>query len=455
MKIFFSGLEKFILNNTTHHSNIAYLGQLLQVAIESKQDFFLKYLHTADTYLNNSFLNDNNIQFSKALDIIVFAYQKKISMVHDKTYEFLGKLSRYFADILSQPIVDSTNVKSACMILSCLCKFSSANNGLSVWFYSNDGRLFWKQLLQYTLSQHINSRVLLHMYKLQQQTIQFFHNILYLNKENMHYFCKVLIDVLYWTKQHNLAMSGYLKQVIMHLVIAEDTIVVHFKPKWNMYILQNTGKFHFRITETLNEIEQTLFKIKSSAVTENKVPKTDNNKMVDLLNEQVLQSGKLAIFKRQPKSMIEPTEKSSSALDEQLGFDFFQSDISNQPLPKKLSIGQILQLLHEKDPIFLDSPPLIEYCVRYGKSNDDVNSIENNALLSTAPFSTMLEMFANFGGLSLLSPKVEDNHQSFVKLFSLILPLPGFSSVFLEDRTKAEFMLRLMMGVMETKAGRK
>ncbi|XP_065681736.1 uncharacterized protein LOC100214758 isoform X1 [Hydra vulgaris] len=447
-----SELEKFILNNSIHHSNISYVGQLLQIIIHSKQDFFFKYLQIADTFLNSFKINET--QFVKALDIIIFAYQSNIPIVHENTYDLLGKISKYFVSILSQPITGLANIKSACIILKCFCKFSLANNGISAWFYSNNGRLFWKELLLYTLSPHINGSILLNMYKLQQQTLKFFHSILYLNKQNMDYFCKILIDVLLWTKDHNRTMSGYLKQIIIDLVIAEDTVTVHFRSKWNTYILQNTHKLHFRITASLNEIEVNFFKMKSSSVTDDKQSnRTDNNKLSDLLNAQVMQSGKLAIFKRQPKSTTVEVEQLKPNSDEQLGIDFFQPFISNQPLPKALTIGQILQLLHEKDSSILDSPPLLEYCVKYEKSSDKANPKENDTLLLTAPFSTMLEIFANLGGLSLLSPAADVNHNPFVKLFSLIIPLPGFSSVFLEDRIKAEFMLRLMMGVKETKAG--
>ena len=464
-----------MLKRDTRQVTFIYLGRFLKLLVMIKPEIFMKYLVVAEKVLEKlSIASEGTTKDdNKALLSIVFCENKNDETVQRNISTLLDNLSSLVCTIITRTKrnmddVCNRNLKVICSLVSVFNLFTLSGNDIYTWFSTDSGRKFWKPLVHFVCGTQSSGGNSLQLFTLQRETISLFHEILYLNPTNQEFFCKLLINLLEEVKAKKRSMTGYMKLMVLQLVIAEDTITVHFKSKCEMYILQNTHRLNMRITATLNEIEQTLLKIRGSvydntAKTEKeKVSSSNDNNLPAGLTEYMLQTGKMAAFKRQNRTKPEAkhAEKPKSTANNQLLIEFFLADLSDKPLPKTLQFGQVLQLLYDKDPELLLKPPLLEYSVSYAATNSkEGGEFSGREILETPCMCTMLETFAHLGGLPLLTAHISDRHEdyndSYIALFSMILPLPGFSRILLKDRTKAEFLLRLMVGVKETKAGRK
>lgn len=355
-------------------------------------------------------------------------------------------------------------------ILNIFCTAVSYNKNteLQKWFVTEIGQSFWEPLISFLSSSGYelagNS---LPMHQLLKKTIDLFKKILYLNPKNQDVFCKILFNVLSESNKRTKFMSGYLKYILHRLVISEETVTVNFTSRSSAYTLQHSHETQLRLSSTIGEITQTLLKYRNSAMlnsssksaesgdTPSGVPKTE--KYPDGMSEYeyVYQIGNAAVSKRKSKSKSEtkhPSKnKSGTVGSASINVDFFLPEVVSQALPLTMTIGQILHLLHATEQ--LKDSLTLEYTICSSKSKVS-NHVVSSCLQEHPSMPSMLERFATNGGLPLLT-SCDTSSPNYINLFSLILPLPGLANVFLKDRMKAELLLRLMLGVKETRTGRK
>ena len=183
-------------------------------------------------------------------------------------------------------------------------------------------------------------------------------------------------------------------------------------------------------------------------------------------NNPLLFTGNMALVKRKSQhyhqqqkqqsmdfSKMKPIPNTSQAIDS-VDVQFFAKNISNNVLPSDLKISQILQVMHERRQ--LTSTPTLLYNI-FNPAYHTATVFDEDAIdwSQQTPMMSVFERFAEIGGLPLLLPSNHDHSNSHVGLLLKIVSLPGFSQVFLRDVVKAQLLLRSMMGVKETKFGRK
>lgn len=401
----------------------------------------------------------------------------------DDCFSLLDYLARHFCSLLKskkQTTDCSQYMRKLLSLLNIFCTVVSyeKNTVLRKWFYTEIGRSFWEPLMTFlTNSGHELAGNSLLMHQFLRQTILLFKKVLYLNPETQEEFCKILFKVLSESNARSKFMSGYLKFILHRLVISEETVTVNFKPRSNSYALQHSHETQLRLSSTIGEITHTLLKYRNpvwgGAQSNNRVEnggdeaassgtsKVEKNLDSGPLSEYeyVFQIGNAAVSKRKSKYKSDSSKHSSSGKSGKsvtvptasITVDFFLPEAVSQALPLTMTIGQILHLLHSAEQ--LRDVLTLEYTISSSKSKI-VNYDVFNFMQEHPSMPSMLERFATNGGLPLLTC-CDTGSQSYIKLFSLILPLPGFASVFLKDRTKAELLLRLMLGVKETQTGRK
>ena len=472
-------MEELLLQKELYHSTFIFLCRFLHILILLKPAILSTFISHAEEKLSS--LPESSAEFlqsQKTLLTPVFCYNTENKDVKEQCIHYFNGISTLLCDILNgiNKSISNATDRNLSSIISILCIFRtcfSTSGDITSWFSTDIARQFWKPLVRVVSKNDVMISNALQTYTIQHRTISLFQNILYLNPMNQEYFSQLLIELLTENKQRQSAINGYMKLLLLQLVIAEDTIIVRFKSKSKMYILQNTHKIHVRITATLNEIEQTLLKIRGSlnmgsngksngekpatAVTQSDSLNTTSNSD---LPGYMLNAGAMAVSKRKPKSKPDAKASNTTETNGKLAIDFYLSALSDKPLPKDIQFGQILQLLYEKDSDYLKKSPLLEYGISNGKEGDmQKDNNLNNELKNAPSLCTMLETFSKHDGLSFLTSQFGSQRASsstnYLTLFSMILPLPGFSKVFLKDRIKAEYLLRLMLGIKETKSGRK
>lgn len=473
-------MEELLLKRDTNQSSLTHLGKFLALMISIDPEIFTTYFEVANHRLENCHDNESQTQTMGALIAVVACYDSEIDDIRVKCTEFLGRLSDLLCseidkiERLNNIANNNESLSTICWVVSIFSYFFMCEFNISSWFTRESGRKFWEPLIRFVCKyDSIKTKCLL-IFTLQSMVISVFREILYMTPQNQEYFCKLIIKLL--TDGDVNGLNGYMKLLLLQLVIAEDTITVHFRSRSDSYILQNTHGIHLRITTSLNEIEQTLLAIRSEMLGTNskgKIDKLENATSVadsmpgaDLmpdsdLADYVLQTGSSSAAKRKPKA--KPDASSSQKTKDNalvnLSIEFYLPELSDSPLDKKLKFGQILQLLYEKSPDLLNSPPLLLYSLTNKNLKKPNETLPNESFLQVPPLCTMLGNFAKQGGLPLLTSHLENEEcsgeSSYIVLFSLIMPLPGFPRVFLQDRIKAELLLRLMLGVKETKSGRK
>ena len=458
-----------MLSDNLNEKYLPPLGQFLNVLSVIQKglpEIIIDDLEKTANHINDHNLTENDFR-------IIFAglccYMKNNEILKEKLKNHVYKLSDALCDVFKKSESSSHHIHEASVTTALtffrLINFcSKLNNGVITWFIAEHNKSFWKPLLKVLCHEDpLISNVI--KFDLQNASLSFFKTCLYLNQSNQKFFCEIIIDILKEQKQREAAMNGYMKYLLLQLIISEELVEVYFQSKLSMYILQNKHRFPLPVTSLLGDLEE---KIKGTYTYQSRMEKCyvqNPTKSKDAVNENsnmeewgdcMFEASKAAVLKRQQKS--QKTESSKEKLVNVIGepyIAFYVTELSDKPIPKNVKLGQILQKLHDKNPEILLAPPLLEYKVSFQKSNDKSKAMENSELLDVNMYPTALATFAELEGLPYLAHQTQNNTMSYINLFSSILPLPGFHQVFLKDRYKAELLLRLVMGVKETKSGRK
>ena len=475
-----------MLSDNLNEKHLPPLGQFLNVLSVIQKglpDIIIDDLEKTVNYINDHNLTENDFR-------IIFAglccYMKNNETLKEKLKNHVNKLSDALCDVFEKSESSSRHIHEAsvttALTLFRLINFcSKLNNGVITWFIVEHNKSFWRPLLKVLCHEDpLISNVI--KFDLQNASLSFFKTCLYLNQPNQKFFCEIIIDILKEQKQREPAMNGYMKYLLLQLIISEELVEVYIQSKLSMYILQNKHRFPLPVTSLLGDLEE---KIKGTYTYQPRVEKcyvqnpaksketVNENSNMEEWGDCMFEASKAAVLKRQQKCQKkEPSKEKSVNVIGEPYIAFYVTELSDKPIPKNVKLGQILQKLHDKNPEILSIPPLLEYKVSFQKSNDktkasdvlDANlyrkyneskAMENSELLDVNMYPTALATFAELEGLPYLAHQTQNNTMSYINLFSSILPLPGFHQVFLKDRYKAELLLRLVMGIKETKSGRK
>jgi len=360
--------------------------------------------------------------------------------------------------------VPKQHIESILVIFKLFESLDHVSSEIFHWFVSEHDKSFWKPLLEnlcfanYSSATHCST-----MFSIQMLTISLFRRFLYLNHSNQSIFSTICSELLHCYSECSLDTTvnysnSFIKLILLQLVICEENVTVFFESRHSIRTILSKHKCQIPLSATLTDLEN---KIKSSIQYANKETinnsskentQEDNpNASMGTLSDCIVEAGKAAVLKRSQKLKKETATQDKLMRDAEI--QFYISKVSAQPLPKKLMIGQMLQRLHEIDPTDLLTPPLLEYRVSCKKPTIKVEEEDTN-LLETSFYPTTLHTFASLNHLPLLATlMVNEKADRCKRLFCLILPLPGFSKVFLQDRAKAELLLRIMLGVKQTKNG--
>uniref|UniRef100_A0A7M5TZX2 UBC core domain-containing protein n=2 Tax=Clytia hemisphaerica TaxID=252671 RepID=A0A7M5TZX2_9CNID len=393
----------------------------------------------------------------------------------DQCYSLMDNLAKTFLSILANPnstanvagiekMMDILKIWRSLFLLDSLI--------LRAWFLTNQGQSFIQPLLKWIIKYGNENPASnsLSMFRVLQAGVGLFQKILYLNPALQETFCKLLFETLQDFKTPY--MCGFLKYIIHQLVVIDDTVTFTFKMRNPVSMFQSSHQIQLRLSYSVGDIVQTILKFRntlfssSSATQEELKEKSEassssskpaNIDPLTYANDPVLYAGTAALSKRKTRNSDSTKSTKSKSLritaDANLTVNFYLPEISDSALPTTLKISQILQCLYEQGK--LCSSPTLLYSI---SNNNDVKSpvVPDNNLLKQTSMLTVLERFARLGGLPLLLPyqaSASATASNHISLFSKILPLPGYADVFLRDGMKAELLLRLMLGVKETKLG--
>ena len=394
----------------------------------------------------------------------------------DECLKLLDKLSIKFLKLLSiKNSTESENVEKLLQILEVLKGvFATDCPLLYAWFVTVPGQSLIQPLIAWLVRYGVTSSVAnsLSMFRALQSGVGLLQKMLYLNPVLQEKFCRVLYDTLLEFKSR--CMSGYLKYIINQLVVVDETVNFTFKLKEvNDDIIVSTHQIQLRLTSTISDLIKTIKKFRTSLfspvpvqiVSEEKSSKHTSPSFVSsssstkssYASNPLLFTGNMAIAKRRSQQTSESKVKQiiprAPTSYDSIAVDFFAKGISDNVLPADLKVSQILQALQEKGE--LSQTPTLLYNIfnpSYHKSTVFKEEIDWS---QQKPMLSVFERFAEIGGLTLLLPNYQDNNSNQVGLLLKIISLPGYSQVFLRDVVKAQLLLRSVMGVKETKLGRK
>jgi len=370
------------------------------------------------------------------------------------------------------------------------------------WFMTECGQSFWRPLLLWLIdygNDQLTSNSLF-MFRALQTSVALFQKVLYLNPPLQDVFCRLLYEILEQHNKKSSYMSGYLKYILHQLIIVDDKVTFNFKNLYPMSMFQKSHQIQLPLSSTFGDILEVLLKFKyliflpynnnssdtaettNIVATANETHESTKKKVSaktlppppiaehSYASDPVLYSGNVAVSKRKlrhPEHKPSQSESSSNTgalprpatMDPNLTMNFYISQIMGHPIPPAMKVGQVLQILYEIGD--LNSTPTLLYSVGKGPDSEVAPACFALSMIMTQnSIMTLFERFALMGGLSLLLPPQENRSCltgpiNSVSLFTKLISLPGYAKVFLQDRIKAELLLRLMLGVKETKDGRK
>ena len=477
------------MSDTIHHNLFQSLGQLLNLLVSLVSRDLTGLFSDAHAWIDS--LSGNEAVTSHTCSIALLHCTEESK---DKCMELLDRLCAEFLKLIS--MTHSTEFENVEKLLKILeiwrGVFATQCSILHEWFSTEKGQSFMQPLISWLVRYGLNSSVTnsLSMFRALQSAVNLLQKMLYLNPVLQEKFCRVLYATLQEYK--TACMSGYLKYIINQLVVVDDTINFTFQMKdVGKDLIVNTHQIQLRLTSTVGDLAKTIKKFRNSlfspvpvqivneerekSLSSKSSPPSSSSSLktstkpspsMTYANNPLLFTGNMALVKRKSQhyhqqqkqqsmdfSKLKPIPNTSQAIDS-VDVQFFAKNISNNVLPSDLKISQILQVMHERRQ--LTSTPTLLYNI-FNPAYHTATVFDEDAIdwSQQTPMMSVFERFAEIGGLPLLLPSNHDHSNSHVGLLLKIVSLPGFSQVFLRDVVKAQLLLRSMMGVKETKFGRK
>ena len=477
------------MSNTVHQNLFQSLGQLLNLLVNLVSRDLTSLFSDAHAWIDS--LCKKEAVASRACSIALLHCTEESK---DDCMKLLNKLCSEFLKLLSTAqSTEFENVEKLLKILD-IWKgvFTTQCSILHAWFLTEKGQSFMQPLLSWLIRYGLNSSVSnsLSMFRALQRAVNLLQKMLYLNPVLQEKFCTVLYATLQEYKSPH--MSGYLKYILNQLVVVDETINFTFQMKdVGEEVVVNTHQIQLRLTSTIGDIAKTIKKFRNSLfspvpvqiVSDEKssssksspsssassssassLSKSSSNPSSSLVIP-LLFTGNAAVVKRKSKQQKQQQQQPDfskvtpmtvpESLDT-VAVQFFAKNISNNVLPSDLKISQILQVIHERGQL-TSTPTLLYNIFNRNHHKTTVFDEEEEAIdwSKQKPMMSVFERFAEIGGLPLLLPNHHEHSSSHVGLLLKIVSLPGFSQVFLGDVIKAQLLLRSVMGVKETKLGRK
>ena len=362
------------------------------------------------------------------------------------------------------------------------------------WLGSVNNSSFLRPLIQFLsmayldkclLSEDANERdlILSDIHKLQSTTIRLIKGMVLFNPANQIVFVSVIKSLLFKETRPELSLinNSFLKRLVLQLILEEDEVDVYVErlqsdtsvsPQRNdppQSRFKNMIMKRLRVSDTLGSIfpipekntaatevqpKQTATANEYSAIIQQPEDWLDDGDWADLYS-----SAKSAAEKRHPKPHPE-TETKKDTTDKLLCIAYYDKDVSKEALPHELTIGQLM-FAHGNTEQSNKHRRLSLYAEVYKEEKGKEKRQTSVELLTTPCQPSLLHVFAADGGIQLLaehsrvslSGEFGQTISTSIGFIMKFVPLAGFSNMFLNETKKAEYLLRLMLGVEENSDG--
>ncbi len=323
--------------------------------------------------------------------------------------------------------------------------------------------------------------VLSEVYALQSQTINLIKKISSLNEENAAIVADVIKDVIYQndSSESTIENNSFFKCLILQIIFEEKAPSILLCEKNHIYSpqlkykpesccipssLQLSTIRHVRLSDTLGIVHKELDE--SSNNQPKDYPPETKQRTDDYVEDEFLETNvsmmveaaNVVTVKRQTKESYNIQQPENSNKNE-FHLRIFSPQL-DEYLPKDLTIGQLLRLLRA-DPIN-QATDFLYLQVEQMPQNSENCTEANMELLHSAAHPSFLQVFAAKDGIQLLtsrkillSGELGKTLSTSAKFLLKFICLNGFSDVFLKKGKRAEYFLRLMVGVDETSEGGK
>ena len=391
---------------------------------------------------------------------------------------------------------------------------ASDNVEFKKWIGSEENKALWKTLIV-RLSSSVAGKVddnglyVKEIHDLQSATVLLFRKLF----RHSHYSQQLLVDVLkeiLFERSVNhglLASNCFLKRLILQLILDEEDIQVLLEP-YDRDTLSSERDSHYfpELTQLRNRLDNRVVKRMRLSqplsaicpfVPKEEKTETPVDPRVTAVSEGLstysspyttsytqtwpslgvsqhpvgmndpgdvalmMSSAKSVTTKRQTKpSGSDPNSDNASKAQYSVTYYHQGIDGGLSALPSKMMVGEVIEILRGRG-IDCSSGMItlkcnVQYCSKED-SKEQKGEIEYKSIL----YSSLLHVFSANGGLELLARwkgehmngELGDSLSNSIAIILKLVPLPGFANMLLEERRKAEFLLRLMLGVEENSEG--
>ena len=328
------------------------------------------------------------------------------------------------------------------------------------------------------------------IHSLQSLTVMFIRKLVSCNLCNQKVFVDIIKDVLFKENFSGMSINNnsFLKRLVLQVILEEPEVTVvvtradstqsreiNIAGYLNKNIRRSVVKrlrlsdplsMMFRPTKTKKLTKKSengsaaaagTEPLKTSLFADNWADEGDWAEPADV--PMLVTSAKYAAEKRQSKA---PITASGSQEKSQMKYDMllYNPLISENALPQGLTAGQVLHLLAANEHGSQNSSFVVRADIVPNTKGSKKRATED-CLLSSPSYPSLLRIFAADGGIEMLAKhnrsvlagefgKAIATSVGFILKF---VTLTGFSDVFLKESKKAEYLLRLMLGVEETSEG--
>ena len=326
-------------------------------------------------------------------------------------------------------------------------------------------------------------------HKLQHITIALIKRVMSCSHRNKALFVTVMKKLLEKEASSELSLlsNSFLKRLMVQLILEEETIAIEFR-RWNGTECDSTNmelnvphvdfKIVSRKRMRLSDRLSSIFCVGESALScpnrKRGLPVSDSkaqpsyqyqeipeNTELNSNMEVMIASAQSASAKRRAQAVDEFVKKCKKR-PRRVVYDveYYHSNISKDPLPHELTIGQVLYIL-EGNRLSCNDGHLTLHVRVKPRNEKPVNSLKQISMLQSDTYPTLLRVFAADGGVQLLakhsrmslSGQFGQTISNSIGFLMRFVSLTGFSDIFLKENQKAEYLLRLMLGEEESSSG--
>ena len=367
------------------------------------------------------------------------------------------------------------------------------------WFGSPGNCSFLGQLIHFLSVAYLDKgllvkdnlqtdRLLGHIHRLQSATVTLVKRMVSFHRQNQLVFIDILKSLLSKECKVDLGLmnNSFLKRLVLQVILDEEEVVVQLKrrddnenvsespQRKTLVTMENMVSKRLRLSDSLSSLFPVTNEDKAPKEERPKQPVATNEPSTGFHSEDWFDDGdwndgpsysvlfataNSATQKRQQKQNEASSEKGTGN-ELPLVIDFYHPCIVKKPLSHDLTIGQVIYILDSRSEPYTNGSITLFAEVRE-QVKDDVHCLTQYAMIKAATYPSLLRVFAMNGGIQLLA-----NHKrmclsgEFGKTISVsisfllkFVQLSGFSDMLLKEPRKAEYLLRLMLGVEHNSDG--